>query len=323
MKKKGGFLSSLFDFIWIVVLIAIAYAFIKVNNIHDASSLVQMVKLKTYETRACLGQLSKFDESIPCNWGLRVKITQENVDRARVSKSSTSNKNGNSKSDNSSNPVSDILNPRKKKEKQEKNLYGINQNKLVSLTKNEALDLLNSLEIREIDLNASYNRLDWKHWSPTQSNCWNTREEVLYNQSYNEEVQLLDKKRQPTNNKRIACFIVSGQWHSPYDGKVINKPSQVDVDHTYPLGRAVRMGGDTFSDKQKEEFANDVDNLVAISQNANRSKGSKGPGEWMPENKESWCAYSKIYVGISSKYKLGITKEDREALIKGLESCLN
>lgn len=322
MKKRGSFLSNLFDFIWIVVLIAIAYAFVKVNNIHDASSLVQMVKLKTYETRACLGQLSKFDESIPCNWGLKVKITQENIDRGKKNKSNTSKKSENSKS-NSDSPVSDILNPRKKKEKQEKNLYGINQNKLVSLPKKEVIDLLNSLEIRELSSNASYSRLDWKHWSPSQSNCWNTREEVLYSQSYNGEVQLLDKKRQPTNNKRIACFIAGGQWYSPYDGKIISKPSQVDVDHTYPLGRAARMGGDNFNDEQKEKFANDVDNLVAISQSANRSKGSKGPGEWMPENKESWCAYSKIYVGISSKYKLGITKEDKEALIKGLESCLN
>ena len=314
MKKRKGFLSSLVDFIWLLIFLSIIYAFIKVNNITDGSTFITMLKLKSYETRACLGQLSKLDSSIPCNLRLKVNISNDDINSSRP-------QNNRNKDKGSDSPVSDILNPRKKREERELRLSGINTNNSLSIPKEEIEIMLESLEIRELDTNINYNRSDWKHWSSTQSNCWNTREEIMYQQAVKNSIKLLDRKKSPTNNKKIACYIESGKWYSPYDDIDIDKPSKVDVDHTYPLGRAAAMGGDKLTKKEKEAFANDSDNLVAISQRSNRSKGAKGPGEWMPENKDSWCAYSKIYINISNRYKLGITQADKEALIKGLSTC--
>lgn len=317
MKRgKGGVLNSLLDFIWLLIFTAIIYAFIKVNNITDASSFFEMAKLKSYEVRACLGQATKFDESVPCNLSLKVKINNSDINRNSNKKTKNSNKDSDS-------PVSDILNPRRKKQEQEAKLSGINTNKSLDLSKEEAQELLNELRIQEPDTSVNYNRADWKHWAPTQSNCWNAREEILYNQSDKGSIIVLDKNKKETGNKKLACYIVNGKWYDPYDNITMNRPSEVDVDHTYPLGRAALMGGDKFTKDKKREFANDLDNLVATSRKSNRGKGSKGPGEWMPPNKDSWCAYSKIYINISSKYDLGITNEDKKALLKAVQTCSN
>lgn len=314
-RRKGGALNSLLDFIWLLIFASIIYAFIKVNDVTDISSFLNMAKLKSYEVRACLGQATKFDESVPCNLSLKVKINNNDVNRNNSNKS----KNNNS----SDSPVSDILNPRRKRKEQELKLSGINTNKSLDLSKEEVEELLNNLRVQEPDMSVNYSRLDWKHWAPTQSNCWNAREEILYSQSDKNSVIVLDKNKKETRNKKIACYIVSGKWYDPYDNIVMDKPSEVDVDHTYPLGRAALMGGDKFTKDKKREFANDLDNLVATSRKSNRGKGSKGPGEWMPPNKDSWCAYSKIYINISSKYDLGITDKDKVALLKAVQTCAN
>lgn len=328
MKKNKGFFSSLIDFIWLLIVAAIVYGFVKVNNIHDIDSFINASRLKSYEVRACLGNMSKLDPSVKCNLKLKVgldddyKPPKSDEDKPVSSVLNPKDKDNNSEQeDNNSNvetsdtPVTDKLSPGKV----DKYIESMNTLPATKIDKATMLKMLDELKIMELDNNVFYNRADWKHWKQDQSRCWNVREEVLYRQG--KDIKLLDRNKKLTSNKKEACYIQEGLWLSPYDNKKMDRPSQVDVDHHYPLGRAAKMGGDKFTKEQKEQFANDFENLVAISNSSNRSKGSRGPGEWMPENKKSHCPYAKIYINISKKYDLGITKEDYNALSKAIASC--
>lgn len=316
MKKKS-FFSSLLDFLWLLILIAVVYAFVKVNNIQTAEDCVEMVKLKSYELSACIRKYANIEGEQYCNLSLKVKMTAQDLKEYKHNTSNKSNNNNNDK------PVSSKLNPPRKNNNDKKIDIQLKDVDFSSISKEEMLEYLDELEIKKPDYSIKYNRMDWKHWSNTQSSCWNTREEAMYNQAEKNTIELLDKYRNSTNNKKIACYISKGNWISLYDNKLLEKPSQVDVDHVYPLGRASVMGGASFDSKTKEKFANDMNNLLAVSARTNRSKGSKGPGEWMPENKSSWCIYGKSYTFVAKKYNLGITTEDKNALKKALLTCVN
>ena len=51
------------------------------------------------------------------------------------------------------------------------------------------------------------------------------------------------------------------------------------------------MGGKYWTREQRREFANDFENLLAVEDNANQSKGGQPPQEWMPLNKSYHCKY--------------------------------
>ena len=63
---------------------------------------------------------------------------------------------------------------------------------------------------------------------------------------------------------------------------------------------------------RKRAFANDPDNLLATSSSANRSKGSKGPDQWMPAIHR--CSYAQRWDRLIEKYGLVATAGEVEAI---------
>jgi hypothetical protein len=172
-------------------------------------------------------------------------------------------------------------------------------------------------------VNASYDRNDWKQWTNVRP-CWNTRDEVLAVEAEQGSLVLQDKDNKVTTDINKACKIISGKWKDPYTDAVITNPSQLDIDHTVPLSYANQHGASSWDKTKKEQYANDLTypgHLIATSAKANRSKGDKGPGDWKPENKSSWCAYAVDWVTISTTYKLSITKSDKSSLTEMLATC--
>lgn len=183
-----------------------------------------------------------------------------------------------------------------------------------------------------------YSRREWKHWAGTESRlCWNIREEVLHRDAIPGTVLYVDRQKNSTTNYFEACAIgtpivkdgivikidteESGEWICPYSGKIITDSSKIDIDHIIPLSNAAKNGGQQWSLEMKEQFANDPDNLLATSAKENRSKGDKGPGEYMPPFKAYRCQYAKSYATIAYKYGLTITESDKEALDEAINAC--
>lgn len=145
-----------------------------------------------------------------------------------------------------------------------------------------------------------YNRAEWKHWTDADGDCQDTRQEVLIEESL-VPVTFTDDKQ---------CSVATGKWICPYTGQVFTDPSLLDIDHVVPLKNAHDSGGWAWDAPTKEAFANDLSkpwHLRAVYRSANRSKGSRSPDEWLPENREFRCAYVREWVDIKTGYDLSMT----------------
>ena len=66
--------------------------------------------------------------------------------------------------------------------------------------------------------------------------------------------------------------------------------------------------------EQRKTFANDPENLFSVEDNANQSKGSKGPEEWKPLLISYWQEYARHWVYIKEKYNLDYAPGELKAL---------
>lgn len=156
-----------------------------------------------------------------------------------------------------------------------------------------------------------YRREDWKHWSDFDGDCMNTRHEILAAQSVGKV------KLSPD-----GCYVSSGEWHDPYSGKTITRASDLDIDHVVPLKWVNDHGGGAWSSSEKEKFANDPLNLLAVDDNLNQEKGAKGPVEWMPPNHVYRCKYLMKWEEILKAYpSLKMTASDRRTTGKMIAAC--
>ncbi len=73
----------------------------------------------------------------------------------------------------------------------------------------------------------------------------------------------------------------------------------------YPLAKSWNAGAWKWDPRQRQIFANDLTELVAVSGAANRQKSDSGIDEWLPKYQP--CAYVQHYLTVAIKYQLPIT----------------
>lgn len=235
------------------------------------------------------------------------------------SSSSNNSDQGNANSENKSNSESSNSQSATNNSQNSNSESGINNLASAKMSKADALNELNSIPIVASYNKAKYKRTEWKHWISYETPCWTTREEVLDRQAEKGSVTYLDKDDKETKDKSKACSIKSGVWIDPYSKEKVEDPTKLDIDHTGALSWTAKAGGQEWDKQKKQDYANDFDHLVATTAKENRTKGDKGPSEWMPES--SKCEYAKVYTHIVKKYKLNLNKADKATLEKALNSC--
>ena len=123
------------------------------------------------------------------------------------------------------------------------------------------------------------------------------------------------------------CVVLTGILHDPYTGQTIafqrgqGTSELVQIDHFVPLAWAWRQGASTWTEEQREYFANDPLNLQATDGTANQSKSDRGPAEWMPPSTAYHCTYAARFVGVLTTYQLTVDQADYAALQAQLSSC--
>jgi hypothetical protein len=154
-----------------------------------------------------------------------------------------------------------------------------------------------------------YSRDRFPHWS-SQGNSCDTREVVLQRQGADVQVD-------------EGCKATSGTWTSAYDGVVVTKASELDIDHTVALAEAWRSGADKWTDEQREKFANDMGGLqlIAVTASSNRSKGDQDAAKWKPPVQTYWCTYARAVVSVKTIYALTVDEAERDALGTMLGTC--
>lgn len=163
-------------------------------------------------------------------------------------------------------------------------------------------DATQEAEEQQYNFTTLYNREDWEHWTDADGDCEDTRAEILTRDSMIPRAFYSDR----------PCEVASGRWALPYIGGVTSDPGTLDIDHIVPLKWAHGHGGDRWPLARKREFANDPVNLLAVHAAANRSKGSKGPDDWMPLKDR--CGYAKRWEKVLKKYDLVVQPQERQAL---------
>lgn len=121
------------------------------------------------------------------------------------------------------------------------------------------------------------------------------------------------------------CTVMSGVLYpDPYTGEEIvfvRGKSLVDIDHVVSLGNAWVTGAAKWSKGERELFANDPLNLLAVEASANRQKSDGDAATWLPSNKSFRCDFVALQVAAKVKYGLWVTKAERKAMLGVLSSC--
>lgn len=167
---------------------------------------------------------------------------------------------------------------------------------------------LEELTVAEARSMRGYSRQRFPHWRKTGKNC-DVRDSVL--------------ERDASEIEHSGCNVVGGRWHSVYDDRILNSPSEVDIDHMVPLANAWRSGADEWDDTRRGDFANDLTRpqLFAVSASSNRSKGDQDPSQWKPPSRSYWCEYAENWVTVKHYWQLSVTSAEKAALADMLKEC--
>lgn len=156
-----------------------------------------------------------------------------------------------------------------------------------------------------------YTRSAFGHgWDDADGDCQVSRAEALVATS--------------TTTVRFAddddrCRVTTGRWISPFTGEVIQNAGNIDIDHVVPLAWSWAHGADDWSDEKRERFANDPVNLWPVEAGLNRSKGAKGPDQWLPPSGQ--CQYVARFSRIIKQYGLQPTPTEAAWLRDFLNIC--
>ena len=74
-----------------------------------------------------------------------------------------------------------------------------------------------------------------------------------------------------------------------------------------------------WTNDQREVFANDPRNLEPVEASLNRSKGAKGPLDWLPPSNQ--CSYVARFKRLVILYELNLSNNERVWFDRTLATC--
>ncbi|MDC4232425.1 HNH endonuclease family protein [Actinomyces sp. B33] len=123
------------------------------------------------------------------------------------------------------------------------------------------------------------------------------------------------------------CVVVSGALAEPYVGETIefqrgqDTSGLVQIDHVVALADAWRSGAWRWEGAQRQAFANDPVNLLAVDGQANTDKGAASADLWLPPNRAFRCEYVARQIRVKARWGLSVTGSEKEAMARVLLSC--
>ncbi|MER6567475.1 HNH endonuclease family protein [Streptomyces sp. NPDC001093] len=174
-------------------------------------------------------------------------------------------------------------------------------------------DALQALPLRDED-RTGYERAKFRHWVDADRDGCSTRSEVLIEEAVTA----------PARDGR--CQLSGGSWYSPYDDAYFTQARALDIDHLVPLAESWDSGAFAWSAKEREAYANDLEDtraLIAVSAASNRSKSDQDPATWQPPAAGYRCTYATDWVAIKTRWGLAVDPAEQAALTGILAGCPN
>lgn len=122
------------------------------------------------------------------------------------------------------------------------------------------------------------------------------------------------------------CTVISGQWTSYYDNVIHVDPAATELEHLVPLKEAWISGAWSWSDAQRDAFANDTDDsrtLNIVTPGISAVKADKDPAGWVPQLpfENTRCVYASQWIVVKLRWNLAIDPAEKTALQKALAQC--
>ena len=187
----------------------------------------------------------------------------------------------------------------------------------------DALALLATLPVQGRAPQTDYSRGQFgQTWSDDVTvdgghNGCDTRNDVLRR-------DITDAKIKPGT---LGCVVLSGTLADPYTGTVVPflrgsaTSDDVQIDHLVALSDAWQTGAQQLSAEQRQNLANDPDNLQATLGWLNQQKGDGDAATWLPPNKNYRCTYVSRQIEVKAKYQLWVKPAEKDAMTRVLTSC--
>ena len=178
----------------------------------------------------------------------------------------------------------------------------------------DAMVVLNSLEVKGRAAKTGYARSQFPHWSDPDRNGCDARNDTLKR----------DLTQISFKSGTRDCKVLTGQLLDPFSDKIISfssTKSNIDIDHVVALSNAWQTGAAYFDKTKRAAIANDPLNLIAVDAKLNRQKGDGDAATWLPPLKSYRCDYVARQIAVKAKYGLWVTQPEKGAIIKLLEKC--
>lgn len=149
-------------------------------------------------------------------------------------------------------------------------------------------------------------------WMDPDGNGCDGRNDIL-------KRELINETFEPGTN---GCIVLTGTLADPFTATIINfvrgndTSNDVQIDHVVALSDAWQKGAPQLAPNQREAFANDPLNLLAVDGPTNASKGDSDAATWLPPNRAFWCEYVALQTAVKAKYDLWMTSAEHGAIAR-------
>ncbi|MEQ1801797.1 MAG: HNH endonuclease family protein [Gammaproteobacteria bacterium] len=156
-------------------------------------------------------------------------------------------------------------------------------------------------------------------WADTDRNGCDTRNDVL-------KRDLTEITFKPRTRD---CVVLEGILQDPYSGEAIVfqrgelTSSLVQIDHVVSLSNAWQTGMFQRTPEERQRFANDLLNLLAVKGSLNAQKSDGDTATWLPPLKSYRCEFVARQIAVKEAYQLWLTKPEKEAMVRVLQACPN
>lgn len=123
------------------------------------------------------------------------------------------------------------------------------------------------------------------------------------------------------------CQVETGGLNDPYTGRQIQftrgatTSGIIQIDHVVALSNAWQTGAQLLSDTERQQFANDPLELLAVDGTANQQKSDGDAATWLPKNTAFRCVYVSRQIAVKTKYHLWVTQAEKTAMERVLSKC--
>lgn len=182
--------------------------------------------------------------------------------------------------------------PKQEEQSKEEEKEDTSKEETLSVTKEDLLKLISEIRVSTHENTEKYNRDDWE--KPAKKFTLNG-----------------EKVSRVKYDTYTSQYLISKDpfvYKDPYTDKEITDIKILDFDHIIPIFAVQKWGDVNWSKEQKNKFAQDENVGVSVLNKENRSKGSKGPSEWLPKANQGDYCYSWLL--IAHEYGLALRQQD-------------